>query len=1062
VVGSKVIFMPRDHNGVFALEADTGRFVWQNALVHPSGVIGIFEDALLVYDHRTVVSLDLATGATLWFRPLEEGIFGGVTLIGSSIYIGTAGAFHRLDARSGIAIERMAWNEKGRLILDFALLDNTLYIVSDEAGPVRGFEPVVPLKPPAAGAAGRIELPMQCAWRLTRANSQLYVPEPDAGMDDRVFLLSDGILECIVRSPVPSVAWQRLVQPDLADVRLARGMVVLSYPSRFVFLDGKTGVIQEPRFASDAGGLNDLPPLYRVTANGSRLEAVNNATGERLWRETIPAIESGTAHQAGNEVHVVGLRRQGDLRDALDVVCRLTNGAVLATHPVLSQSNAVPVRLASSRRSCFLLAAQVKERPPYVLYRYALDGKPAQPVPDCPAFTFGGISSMRVFAESGPYLALQINGSVEGLREHQAAVVILREDDPSFVFVTGSSGRTNDVGAMPGFIRGDHYYDTIPEKGIVRISDLKSRQVPVNCPIPSWNEKQSRILAILPAGDSLLVLWSLWEIHVESFDPVSGARKGGQVLDGVDATRWPLRRKNEGGMAGRGQWENEMTEGPGMLLITDKTGLHALVPARRVDEIHALKTFPKLYRRREPIVMDGSLAEWPQGEHTELPLHDAEGRPASLLLAQNGRQLFAALSYEDSRVDPLRGEGIYNDGDWMRVRQNDGPFERHVRIGLDQGTGPICRPEPDGKGRMIEAMAGIGHDLKASRHVYEFSVPLTMTRTWAQDALSLAVFDERGSNGPARIIEWNKIPIGYHALTRDEEEGVFALIRDLPDLPESQALYAKQKTCYDAWSVPMPPYPTSKEPAEPAKAVESLKKYLSVAGEEAFPFSFYRLIKRFGGPEALSPTVREWYQKKEQIEAARQGPFQLNDSQCITNWLMLGHFPFPAGKHGLIIDYLQGVGGEAKHVPNDSVEIANGAGGKARWLPHASPGDNVEVFDVKHLNLGIDASMAWFVVYAACWLKADWDTECVLLANALDDDWKVYLDHEPLGHYSQHRGEPDAKGVRVRLEKGMHMVLFKVSGTRMPTGAGHPSRYAFRLLVTDPSGGRPEGITVWN
>ncbi|MEI7836693.1 MAG: PQQ-binding-like beta-propeller repeat protein, partial [Planctomycetota bacterium] len=233
VAGSRVICMPRDHNGVFALDTDTGRLVWQNALVHPAGAVGIFEGALLVYDHRTVVSLDLATGATHWFRPLEEGGFGGVQKIGSSLYIGTPRALYRLDARSGVTAERMAWGEKERQILDYAILDKALYVVSDEAAPADGFEAVASVKPPAAGAAdGKMPFPLRRAWRLARANPQLYVPPPEAGLDGGVFLFSDGVLERIRLGPTPSVAWQRLVQPDLARVRFARGMVVLDYPAR--------------------------------------------------------------------------------------------------------------------------------------------------------------------------------------------------------------------------------------------------------------------------------------------------------------------------------------------------------------------------------------------------------------------------------------------------------------------------------------------------------------------------------------------------------------------------------------------------------------------------------------------------------------------------------------------------------------------------------------------------------------------------------------------------------------------------------------------------------------
>jgi hypothetical protein len=80
----------------------------------------------------------------------------------------------------------------------------------------------------------------------------------------------------------------------------------------------------------------------------------------------------------------------------------------------------------------------------------------------------------------------------------------------------------------------------------------------------------------------------------------------------------------------------------------------------------------------------------------------------------------------------------------------------------------------------------------------------------------------------------------------------------------------------------------------------------------------------------------------------------------------------------------------------------------------------------------------------------------------VDDGWKIYLDHEPLGDYSPLRGTPETNGPRVRLEKGRHLVLVKLAGTKRPPGAGHVGVFVFSLRVTDPSGGRPQGITVWN
>lgn len=905
VAGNRLICMPRDHNGVLALDVETGKLVWHNAFVHPSGAVGIFAGALLVYDYRNVVALDLATGATRWFRPFEEGDLRGAQRIGSSIYVGTPGGLCRLDARSGVVAERMAWGETDRHVLDYAILDTALYVVSDEAVPVDGFEEVASVKPPAAGSEGKLVFPLRRAWRLVRANSQLYVPPSEAGLGGAVFLLSDGVLERLrLDNPTPSVAWQRLVHPDLAGVRFAPGGVVLDYPARPMLLDGETGAVQPAGTRQPY----DPPPLFRLIGNGN--------TPSRIFSAAFPGKE----------------------------------------------------------------------------------------------------------------------GEV--------------------------------VGARPGFIHGERYYDAVNESGTVRAFDLKSGRMLASGSIPSWPVPDPRRVAGITdfrlAGDSLVVLSAVRGVRADVFDAETCVHTGGQVLEKVEWTRWSPDKHSGGDMAGRRTWENEIVSGPGLIAVTDRSGLHVFVPADRMGDPTGALPFPKLYRRREPIVADGLINEWERGEHVEVPLRCADGKPASLFLAQDGQNLFAALAYEDARVDPLRGTGVYNDGDWVTVEQGDGPFVRNARIGLDGSGGIILTAEPRGKGRTIEATAGIGHDLKTLRHVYELVLPLTRTRTWAQGLLSMEAFDERGLAGPTKIIAFNDLQIGYHALTRDEEDAIFTLVRELPDLPESRALYAKLGKIYDAWSLKMPPYPPSKGPVDAAKAVEVLRTYTSVIGPTQFPYTCYKLMQRFGGADVLPPEVRAWSQRKGEIEAKRQGPHQLSASFCVTNWQVLGYFPYPPGTSSLDIDYLQGVGGEPRHVPHDDVAIATGAGGTARWHPYTSPGDEVDIFDVKDLNLPFSAAEEHFVVYAACWLKAETDTECELRMSTVDDSWRLYLDHERLEDYSSVRGAPDANGPRVLLEKGLHLVLVKVAGTKLPPGAGHRGVFSFSLRVTDPSGGRPLGITVWN
>ena len=878
VADKRVIFMPRDYRGVFALDADTGRLLWQNAFVHPAGAIGIVEGALLVYDHRTVVSLDLATGAVRWFRHFEEGIRGRGQLIGSSLYVGTSNELCRIDANSGIVVERMPWGVEGRTIHDFVIHGRGLYIVSDEATPADDCKPGQLAGPLAAAGAGGLPFPLRHAWQLSRANAQLHVPPPEAGLKGRAYLYSDGVLECLRTDAPIGVVWQRLVQPDLGGVDFRQGLMGLKYPRRVVVLDGATGAVRDRALALERGG-------------------------------------------------------------------------------------------------------------------------PGGPAP-------------------------------------------------------------SEARARAGLIRGDRYYDALTNQGIARAIDLKSEKTLTNYSIPSWpGNRDARIVGLCLGDDSLFVLSSVPELRADAFDLKSGAHTGGQRLANVRYTKWSAPDNVGGGrMAGRGSWENEMVCGSGMLFVTDESGLHAWTsnPAGEVPPVEWPS--PKLYRRRESIAVDGSTREWSQGEHVELPLDDKDKDRGSLMLAHDGSYLYLAISYRDARIDPLRGSGRYSVGDWVSIAFRDGRVRRNWKIGLVDRGRPVCL----GLGWPDENPAvGIGYNIKTSQHVYEIAVPLTRGRRGVKADLSAEVWDDQGPEGPVKILECAGMTIGLHPMTRVEEETGFAIMRDLPDLPASRALYDRIRGFYEAWTGEVPPYPASKGPADPARAVEDLNRFVSEVGGGQFPYALYRVLARLGGPNALPPDVGKWFQRKRELEAGIQGPYGLNDSLAVTNWLLLGYFPAAPHDDGFDADYLQCVGGEPMHVPDRKLEVETGRGDKAMWIPYNAPDNKVNFYDMERLGLvnrEVDA-----VIYAACWLKADADTDCELQVDTGDDWGRVYLDHEPLEEHEPSTWEPIEKSrYKVTLEEGLHLLLIKMAGSLRPSGAGHAPRFYFDVRIIDPGGARPPGITVWN
>ncbi len=115
VAGRRVLFVPRDALGAFALDRDTGELLWHNSEDAAMRVLGTAGDLLLLADGRRVAALDLATGKARWQRRFDESVDGRALLAGTSVYVGTAGRLYRLNAASGKVEEEAGWGKGGPL-----------------------------------------------------------------------------------------------------------------------------------------------------------------------------------------------------------------------------------------------------------------------------------------------------------------------------------------------------------------------------------------------------------------------------------------------------------------------------------------------------------------------------------------------------------------------------------------------------------------------------------------------------------------------------------------------------------------------------------------------------------------------------------------------------------------------------------------------------------------------------------------------------------------------------------------------------------------------------------
>ncbi len=208
-----------------------------------------------------------------------------------------------------------------------------------------------------------------------------------------------------------------------------------------------------------------------------------------------------------------------------------------------------------------------------------------------------------------------------------------------------------------------------------------------------------------------------------------------------------------------------------------------------------------------------------------------------------------------------------------------------------------------------------------------------------------------------------------------------------------------------------------------------------------------------GGPRrAEAERVRAEYEKafgesKQKALVRRKGPFELDGSGFIQNWLILGPFPNTEDK-GFYTDFLQT---EEQHEPAEGVEVQK-AGGKVRWAPCAVEGGRIDFFKVPHL--GLSDRQEFVIEYAACWLECDRDMDVEIRLGS-DDGFRLWLDGElRMGQHLHRAVKEDDNACAVKLARGIHLVLIKVD-----QGDGDHGLVA---RVVTPEGNRPAGLRVWN
>ncbi|NQT89186.1 PQQ-binding-like beta-propeller repeat protein, partial [bacterium] len=671
VVDGKAVFVPRDRLGIFALDAATGAPVWDNVYVPSHGVAGRLGELLVTYDSRHAAALDVASGAVRWHRRFDAALAAAPRMVGTTLLVGLPTGLVSLDARTGRRLAEVPWGSQGAMGA-FVVRDG--HIVGTSTEPV-GFESADVGRPLAKGAPsadGGLALPMAQVWRLPRSGPRLL--ETPQELDGNLYLLSEGMLECVEATERGGVRWRRAVPLGAGRVRWAQGRLVLTFPGRAFAIDGKTGkLLWETALPFHVRKVVLAPPhlflgSWDAARRHWRMASLDLATGALEWENDLRELV-----RHGND----GVREAvWDGGDKMILFARLTYGK--AAHYTL------PVSLKDGR-----LLGMKKFRDGEKWMRLFVGDKTGGFYVDDHkqgwAFTLdGGVKHVRYKANFGKIYdrPTSLRGSFDGPWLHINQQIaypdsrthwVLKRGDPAYELIRPQFGTS----------RGARLYEADGQTLVM--TDLASRKELARYTVGGGRGRKVDILGHHAAKGRLLVVSGVyggkaWDpeprgLRLDLFEEGTGRLLAGQTLEGP--AYWNLAHSYAYDY--REDERSQVVFRKGVLYLTDMHGLQAYAPepaAQRVDTPR-----PLVYRAEKSPVLDGSLAEW--GGAETVSLRGPAGQKGTLKLTHDDRSLFLGVTCPDRDPRPRVGRGDHGGGDWLEVALTTRDSSHRWGLGLD-------------------------------------------------------------------------------------------------------------------------------------------------------------------------------------------------------------------------------------------------------------------------------------------------------------------------------------------------------------------------------------------
>ncbi|MBN1674437.1 MAG: PQQ-binding-like beta-propeller repeat protein [Kiritimatiellae bacterium] len=793
--GNRVLFAPRDYSGVFALEAETGRLIWDEPFLPQRWMSGLpATDSVLLADERTVTRLRAETGTVEWQKELPYPLTGQPHLAGDELLLTGDARLTRVDLRNGRQLDTVARQAEhnGPLVVR-----GTSLIGVASAGPPPPADRQVDQTRPGktAGAAGRSWQP---AWHVPRPNPRLWSPPPGPGLPESVYVYSDGILEKLNASAEGGVLWARCLPPGSQGRVWAADKLLLVYADCVLAHDVKTGAVlwrtELPLDVRQWVLCGDVLVLARFSEGNRRRAAcgIGIASGELIWYRAFREFGPDYAKYDfralafdGKQLHLYG-RIPSHGERVVDVSLSPERGIILAARPFLHEkAKGWPVRLAIGERVGFYLGHD------QTVYSF-VPGKTEAPRPLRRLPVKVKSEEIKAFDACGEWLSVRYE---TGGRQPKQEGWVFRHGDPSFEFRHR---------ALAADIIGDQLIHHDARGRRLDVYDLRKKER-IRRYRPPWTDgRWTSVLASFEHAGSLLLVSGLERgedevkdpdrIRVDWFNKASAAHEGGQVLPLLPY--WTAVQRQRDGSYRQVLGTEAALAADGALVLTGPNGVYAFSPAQGPDRTDDARL---AYRQAAALEADGRLTEWEDSAVLRVPA--AGGRPGRLLVSADDACLHLGVACPVGATTERRGLDWRGSGNWLEVGLAANDRSRRLGFALDARGRPACHAL-DGEAVPDGIVAAVTYDLRARELLHEITLPLDALcdrkrDDWRFLRLALTAWADNPLGGQAPVLRWGggmeglaPFTAAYHRLylhgmTRRQEQAGLALIRELPLLASS-------------------------------------------------------------------------------------------------------------------------------------------------------------------------------------------------------------------------------------------------------------------------------------